>query len=700
MTYVIGVDIGGTFTDACVIAEEGTIAATKTLSTPPDYGAGVLTVLSDLAERMRLDVSDLLAEADYICHGTTAGLNALVTGNVPPVGFLTTRGHRDSIVVMNVAGRHAGLGPEAIQDVLHTHKPEPLVPRRLVREIDERVDRDGAVVVALDEDQVRRAVRELVALGVEAIAVSFLWSFANPAHERAARRILEEEAPGLYVGLSSDLNPRIREYPRSTTTIMSTQVGPVVRAYLDPLHARLRELGFLGQLLIMQGSGGTIGAQDAAAHAITTVGSVLTGGIVGCVTLGGQLGHRDIVSTDMGGTTFLVGMVVDGAPVTTTTAVINQHEVSVPMVEITTIGSGGGAVAWVDAGGNLKVGPRSAGARPGPACYAQGGTEPTITDADVVLGIIDPGYFLGGRKRLDIGLAREAIRTGVAEPLGLSVEDSAAAIFEIANSQTADVLRQVVLNNGHDPRDFVLYSYGGAGPVHCANYAAELGARQILVPLGPTAATFSAFGLCAADVVISAERSRPCNVPVPAAELNAVFAELEAEVTERMKDQDLAFSDITLSREVDARYLLQLAEVTTPVPPGTLGDEDVAAVVTDFERRYEKLFGEGTGFAAAGVQLITFRVYATGHLGRTPTIPTIPVAAGPPPVKGRRRVCLSVRQGWADTAIYDYGALRAGHTITGPAVVEAPTTTVPVPAGMGATVDPLGNLVINLEDGD
>ncbi len=431
---------------------------------------------------------------------------------------------------MNQEGRYAGLDPEQIQNIARTNKPPPLVPRQRIVAIDERIDYKGAEIVPLDEAGVRQAVRQLRDDGVEAIAISFLWSFQNPAHERRAREIVLEEAPDLYVAISSEVSPRIREYSRSATTIVNTQVGPVLRRYLAPLEGRLRELGFEGALLVMQGSGGCVRAADAPLHAVSTLGSVLTGGIVGCMRFASVLGHRNIISTDIGGTTFLVGLVIDGQPLTTTRTVVHQHQINTPMVDVHTIGAGGGAIAWIDAGGNLKVGPRSAGARPGPACYGDGGTDPTVTDADLVLGIINPENFLGGRKQLSRELAVNAIRKKIAEPLGLSVDDGAAAVYAIQNAQTADLVRRVVVGSGLDPRDFVLYSFGGAGPAHCAGYAAELGVAEIIVPLGATAAVFSAYGLAASDIVLTAECSQPESFPADTARMNATFARLQAEL--------------------------------------------------------------------------------------------------------------------------------------------------------------------------
>lgn len=694
MAYVVGIDIGGTFTDAFAADETGRVASAKTPSTPPDFATGFLTVVDELAAAFGVATRTLLGETEYIVHGTTSTLNALVTGDVPTVGFLTTRGHADSIAIMNLEGRYAGLGPDQIQDMVRTDKPAPLVPPRLVREIDERIDHKGAEIVPLDEEGTRRAVRELVAAGAEAIAVSLLWSFREPAHERRVGEIVAEEAPDAYVALSCDVSPRIREYARSATTIMNTQVGPRLRDYLEPLSDALAERGFRGSLLVMQGSGGCVESSDAPSRAITTIGSVLTGGVVGCVRLAEELGHRNVISTDMGGTTFLTGLVVDGRPAATTSTVLNQYQLNVPMVDVHTIGAGGGAVAWVDAGRNLRVGPRSAGARPGPACYGEGGTEPTVTDVDLLLGIINPDYFLGGRKALSTELAAEAVRTHLAEPLGLSVDEAAAAVYAIQNAQTADLVRKVVVTSGQDPRDFVLYAFGGAGPMHCASYAADLDVAEVVVPLGPTAAVFSAYGLAASDIVLTAELSQPSNFPPDPDAAVAAFASLREELDNRLGAQRLRFADVVHHREVDMRYTMQLAEVTTPVGQDDLDDAALAAVGESFEGLYERLYGAGSGFSEAGLQLITYRASATGVLPIRPRMTAAGSDTGEARPTASRRVFLDPRRGWQDADIYDYRHLAAGHGIKGPAVVEAPTTTVAIPDGCIGEVDRLGNLRI------
>ena len=598
---------------------------------------------------------------------------------------------------MNVEGRYLGRSPHELQHVLGQSKQHGLLPKRHALEVTERIDRDGNVVVALDEDAARDAIGALLADGVRAIAVSLLWSFRNPVHERRLRELIGEADPDVFVALSSEVSPRIREFARNATTIMSTQIGPGLRDYLSSLEAALRERELAGPLLVMQSNGGAVAAHEAPASAISTVGSVLTGGVVGSVALGRQLGHRNIISTDVGGTTFLAGLVVDGEPVRATTTVINHHPINVPTLRVEAIGSGGGAIAWLDPGGNLRIGPRSAQAVPGPACYGGGGTEPTNTDANLVLGILPERGLLGGRKPLSVELARQAIDTQIAKPLGLTVEEAAAAIYTVQNAQTGDLLRKTVVEAGHDPRDFVVYAFGGAGPAHCARYAAEVGATDVVVPLGPVASAFSAFGLASSDIVLAAELSDPTFVPFDPARAERNFAALEQRVRAGLDRQGLRFATVELHREIDMRYSMQLAEVTAPVAAGPLDAAAIEATAAAFEQRYAELYGKDAGFREAGIQAITFRVRGIGVLPFSPELPVVPAADAADPAAaqtGTRPVCLDARAGFVDTAIYDYGALRAGHVLTGPAIVEVPTTTVVVPAGTTGTVDHLGNLTI------
>ena len=698
MGHVIGVDVGGTFTDAVVVTREGAVSSSKTPSTPPDYGEGIVHALELLAKGLNLTLEQLLKDTDYIAHGTTSSLNALVMGNVPSVGFLTTKGHRDSIFIMNVEGRYLGRQPHELQDIMRHSKPRHLVQRNLACEVVERIDRAGNVVVKLDEADARRVIRDVLGHGVKAIAVSLLWSFRNPVHEQRLRELIHEENPDVFVALSSEVSPRIREFARNATTIMSTQIGPGLQVYLSKLERTLRDEGLRGSLLVMQSSGGSIAAHEAAASAITTIGGILTGGVVGCVRMAERLGHRNIIATDVGGTTFLAGLIVDGEPVRASGTVVNQHPINVPTLKVEAIGSGGGAIAWLDSGGNLHVGPVSAQAVPGPACYGAGGTEPTNTDANLVLGILPETGLLGGLRPVRKDLAVEAIRKRIAEPLGLTVEQAAAAIYAVQNAQTGDLLRKIVVETGHDPRDFVVYAFGGAGPAHCAAYAAEVGVTEVVVPLGQVASAFSAFGLAVSDIVLVREHSDPLTTPIDPARAQQNFERLEADVRDAMARQGIALDTVELHREIDMRYGLQLGEVTTPVGTGKLDAAILEESVVDFERRYAKLYGEGSGFREAGIHVITFRVRGVGVLNVDPRFERLDKAASPDPsvaLSTRRPVCLDGKKGFVETAVYDYRLLRAGHVIEGPAIIEVATTSVVIPHGMRGAIDDYGNLRID-----
>lgn len=698
MTFTIGIDVGGTFTDGIVTDDTGAIYAAKTPSTSAEYGEGVLAVLDDLAKAIGTSTADLLGSTGHIAHGTTASINALVQNKGARVGLLCTKGHADSLRIMNCEGRVLGRSAHEIQDILRQRKPPALVPKRLTMEVTERIDSAGRVITSLDEAEVAENIRVLLDAGVDAIAVSLLWSFRNPVHEQRIREIARGIAPHLYIALSSEVSPRIREFSRTATTVMNCMIGPALHNYLQPLESRLKEQGLDGSLLVMQSNGGTVAAADAPASAITTVGSVLSGGVVGALRLADQLGHHNVITTDVGGTTFLVGLIVDGQPVRTTTTIVSQHPVNVPSIRVDAIGAGGGAIAWIDAGGNLQVGPHSAEAVPGPACYNQGGTEPTNTDANLVLGILSPERgLLGGRRPLQLDAARSAIESKVANPLGLTVEQAAAAIYAIQNAQTGDLLRKTVVEAGYDPRDFKVYAFGGAGPAHCAAYADELGATEVVVPLGQVASSFSAYGLATADLMWTAERSEPSFFPGDPARISAIFAELEDEIERKLKHQGIHDVVVETSREVDLRYSMQVDEIPTPVPNGELDNAELATAADNFERLYAQMNGEDTAFTEAGIQVITYRVQGRAQLSRNIGFPAIDAAQEDHPesaLRERRPVCLDFRAGYVDTPVYDYRRLLAGHVIPGPAVIEVETTTAVIPQSWSGRIDDLGNLIL------
>ncbi|MEU5703518.1 hydantoinase/oxoprolinase family protein [Streptomyces aurantiacus] len=700
MSYALGIDVGGTFTDAVASDGAGRIVSAKTPTTPPHREVGVMRAIEEIAGELGIGVGELLAQTDYFAHGTTASINALVQGTVADVGLIATKGHRDSIYIMNAEGRTLGRAAHEIQDTLRQRKPTPLIPKHRALEVTERIDHAGKVLVPLDEDEVRGVARSLVDQGVEAIAVCLLWSFKNAAHEQRVRALIHEIAPDMYVTLSSEVSPRIREFARTSTTVMNAQIGPRLRTYLTPLQRQLEENGLKGPLLVMQSEGGTITADRAPEHAITTVGSVLSGGVIGGMRLAEQLGHSNVITTDVGGTTFLAGLIVDREPVMAPGSIVNQYPINAATIRVHTIGSGGGALASVDAGGNLRLGPQSAEAVPGPACYGNGGTRPTNSDANLVLGILSPHGLLGGRKPLRMDLAREAIREHVAEPLGLTVEEAAIAIHEVQNAQAGDLLRRSVVQAGYDPRDFVVYAFGGAGPAHCAGYCQDLGVSEVVVPLGPVASAFSAYGLAASDIALSAELSDPSSFPVDPSVLASHYARLEADLQRALDRQKVKFHDVTLQREIDLRYSMQVNELATTVPDTEFTERTCDEILERFEEQYERINGSGAGYREAGVQAITYRARAKASLGFPVVLPDVAQADGPDPADAfleTRSVCLDSQTGFVPTPVYDYARLRAGHEIAGPAIVDVPTTVAVVPAGVTGRVDRLGNLVLSYQ---
>lgn len=693
----VGVDTGGTFTDVVVMDGSGRVVTNKAPTTPHALEEGVFAALTLIADERGETLRTMLAQVVSFGHGTTQATNALIERRGTSTGLLTTRGFGDTILIQRLMGFTAGTPTELLGEFSARAYPEPLVPRQLIAEIPERVDSSGRVLLPLDEEVARAEIRRLVEGGAEAFAVSLLWSFTNPAHERRLRELITEIAGDTaYVSLSSEVNPVLGEYERTATTVLNSYLGPTVERYLERLESVLREAGLTGRFSVLNSIGGVMSASDAAQRAVLLLASGPTGGVLGSQYLAAELGHPNVITTDMGGTSFDVGLVVDGRPVVSAVTEVAKYHVAAPMVNITAIGAGGGSIAEV-VSGELRVGPASAGAYPGPVCYRRGGTKVTVTDADVVLGVVDPDTFLGGRMSLDKKGAEEAIRTQIAEPLGLPVVEAAAGIKRIVDSRMADTLRELTVGRGLDPRDFVLYAYGGAGPMHCAGFGADLGVGTIIVPA--TSMAHSAYGALAADICHSAERSylfqsRPGN-PAPAADfdparIDEIFAELEASTRAQVEADGVAAADTAIERTIDVRYRMQTHELIVPVAGTAIDAVALTEIVDHFERLYEDTYGKGAGFREAGVELTTFRVNA---IGRTPK-PTFGEHGASGSGVRRARPVYDVRVGaWAESAVLDWHDLTSTPT-AGPVVVEHPTTTVYVDSGQSVALDAVGNLVI------
>jgi N-methylhydantoinase A len=693
------VDTGGTFTDTVVVDSLGGITIGKQLSTPPEFVGGVEASVTDAARSLGMPVEALLDETRLFLHGTTIVVNALVTGRGARIGLLTTKGFGDTVFIARTASRTAGLRSDELHRYAQLARPEPTIPvsKSLVREIVERVDRDGRVLVRLDEDHARGAVEELIGAGAEAIAVCLLWSFIRPDHEYRVAEICREVAPDVPVTVSVDVARQMGEYERTTTAGFNAAMSSIAADYVDRLQQMLASRGLRRSPLIMQGNGGVASVAKIREAPVNLVGSGPAGGVLGSRALAAKLGIENVICTDVGGTTFDVGLIVNGEPEITPTTTLHQHRLYLPLVDVVSIGAGGGSLARAEVMSGiprLRVGPQSAGARPGPVCYGLGGDIPTVTDADLIAGMIDPEFFLGGQMTLDVEAAREAVRRCVAEPLELSIDEAAAGIIEIADNHMADLMRQVTVQRGHDPRIFTAFLYGGGGPLHGTAYAARLGLKEMVVPGGPLASVFSAWGIAAADIHHTFQRALSMLLPGDASALEETFRELENEARQRLADDGIDPSDQLLQRRVEMHYTMQTNELAIPVPAGPV-DETLIAILSDsFDSEYERLYGRGTGFRDAGIEVTTCRVHAYG------TVSHLEIKGPANDVKwsktsSSRSVYWPETHQREHTPVYRQDNIRPGAVIEGPAIIELPTTTVAVRPRQSLEADDMLNYFIS-----
>lgn len=694
MTNVIAVDSGGTFTDCVVVDGAGRVTTAKSPSTPADFSVGVLAAVTRAAETMGLGLDALLADNSLFAHGTTVATNALLTRSGPKVGLITTKGHEDAIIIGRTIQKAAGLAASELTNLARLEKANPVVPRPLIRGVTERVDYKGAVIVPLDLDEARRAVDQLVAAGAGAIAVCFLWSFLRPEHEQAVHKMITTEYPGVFVSSSHEVAPVIKEYERGASTVLNAYLSRDSDAYISALQDKLSFAGLRRDLVIMQSVGGVTSATDARGHALSLLSSGPAGGVLGAAALGELIGSANVITTDVGGTSFDVGLVVDGEPVITTAPVFDKYHTVLPVIDVTSIGAGGGSIAWIEPGtGHLKVGPQSAGANPGPACYGMGGDRPTVTDANVVLGRIDPEYFLGGTRTLDGGLAEAAIRDQVAASLGVSVVEAAMGIVDILDARMADLVRMETIGRGFDPREFALFAFGGAGPLHVGAYGVEVGAKPVVVP--SHSSVFSAYGIAGSDLVRVSQTSDPMIAPFDLERLTAVYNRMEQATLADLESGGISRDHVTLHRDIELRYRGQVHEVRVPVPPGDLDSAQMDVVLADFERRYNQRYGRGAAYRRAGIEARTFLVRGIGRLLK-PEQPPVALGAPDPAAAraGERPVYFRELGGFAPTPVYRREALAPGHVVPGPAVVEAVDTTVLLHPGQMARVDGWANLLL------
>jgi N-methylhydantoinase A len=673
MGWRVGVDVGGTFTDLAAVDDaSGMVCLEKVPTTPTDQSVGVAAGLTALLGRH----SVLPATVSYLGHGTTVCINAVLERKGARTGLITTQGMRDLLELRR-----------QIRDDLYdlqADKPEPLVPRNLRQEVPERTLADGRVATALDLEAVRAALVALVAEGVEALAVSFLHSYVNPAPEHAVADLVRREFPDLYLSVSSDVLPEFREFERLSTTVMNAYVGPVMACYLGRFGERVAALGVAARPLILQSNGGVATVDHARARPVYTMASGPSAGVTGAAYLAGRAGHGAIITFDMGGTSTDVSVVERGTPMTAAEKVYHGYPAKVAMLDVDSIGAGGGSLAWIDPGGFLRVGPRSAGADPGPAAYARGGESPTVTDANLVLGRLDPDYFLGGAMRLDRDRAAQAIERDVARPLGLSVTDAGLGVLKVVDASMASAIRLATIERGRDPRHFTLVAFGGAGPMHAAGVARLLGIPRVLVP--PSPGVLCALGLLVADVRTELSRTalRRTDRTTPA-ELAAIFRDLESRATEWARHGGLPPERITLARSVEMRYARQNHELAVEV-----GRRLTPA---DLTRRFHRTHRSAFGYAAPGepTELVTFRVAVMLPVARPAIMPS------PEPgdaSRGVRPVYFESTKGFIETPVLERARLRPGLSVSGPVVIEQIDCTTVVEPGQTAIVDAHGNLVI------
>jgi N-methylhydantoinase A len=695
VSYVVGIDIGGTCTDCVVVDADGAVTLGKAFSTPPDFSSGIIDSLTVAADQLGTTPADLLADTELFLHSTTVAENAVVDGTLARAGVITTKGFEDTLFAMRGGyGRWSGLTEEEKRNPVDTEKPEPIVPRSLIVGVRERVDQSGSVLFPADEADIEQAVQTLLDEGVEAIGVSTLWSFANPQSERQVGEVVKRLKPGLFFTLSNEIAPVVGEYERTSTVALNARLGPVVHGYLDHLRSQLADLGFTGQLLVAQAYGGLLPVDEAALRPVGMIESGPVSGLVGSQTLGERLGLRNIIAADMGGTTFKVGTVREGLIEYQRESMVLRYHYALPKMDVVSLGLAGGSIITVDARtGTPRIGPRSAGSYPGPICYAHGGEEPTVTDIDAILGYLNPDYFLGGRVGLDIDKARRLFEEKVAKPLGLGVIEAAAAMYKLANSLFHDLLHKTTVQRGLDPRRFALFSFGGTAGMHVGAYGEELGVSRIVIP--HSASVHGAFGLVTSDVAHEDQITHPLRAPFDVDAVAGIYRQLEERIVGQLDAEGFERSDMKLQRAIDMRYRRQVHIVTVPSPAGEVTEQSLEETIGMFERLYEEKYGPQSAYREAGIELVSFRVRGTGAVGRHD------FRAEELQSEDASAALVKHVPAWVDKAGamqdvpgYDFELLRPGNVVQGPAVVWSSITTLVVPLGHTATVDEYRSIVV------
>jgi len=683
-SYRIGVDVGGTFTDLFVWSSSGGVETFKVLSTPADPSAGVLEGLATIAATHSLTVEEFAPRIATIVHGTTVTTNAVLTRGGARTGLLTTEGLRDALEMRR------GIREDRYDNRLTN--VEPLVPRRLRLTVGGRLDYAGTQIAPLDLDGVRAAAARFRAAEVDAVAICFMNAFADASHERAALACLAEELPGRYVCASTDVLPVVRFYNRVSTTALNAYVGPVLSDYLSSLQQKLAGAGFCGVLLIMQSNGGVAQPEVTRRQPATT----LLSGPAGGPRAAGH-GFGDCILVDMGGTSFDASLVRGGDAATRNEGEIDRLRIALPMLAITTIGAGGGSIGSIDAGGLLSMGPQSAGADPGPACYGRGGEKPTCTDADLLLGYLDPDFFAGGRLRLDVEAARRSVETRIAQPLGLDTDAAAAGMYRVINTNMAHGVREITVERGLDPREFPLVVAGGAGALHACMIANELEIPTVVVPA--TASVLCAAGMLFSDLQhdFVATYITPLS-GLDADRLRALVAEMTTQGGAQLEGEGVGADDVFHSVALDLRYVKQYHEVTLAVSREAVQSADLDGIAQAFHAEHDRLYGYH--LTETDLELINVRVRAVGRVQK-PTLPELERGSRDPSVdacKGRRRAYLPEPDRFGEVEVYDGHRLKAGNAIAGPALIERIDTTIFVSSGFTARIDDHGSCLLDRKE--
>ncbi|WP_410766297.1 hydantoinase/oxoprolinase family protein [Haloferax sp. DFSO60] len=674
----VGVDIGGTFTDIVTI-HDGAVSVSKTPSTPDNPDEAVISGLEAVSEREGF----ALEAIEFLAHGTTVATNAVLEGEWADTALVTTEGFRDVLEI----GRQAR--PDLYD--FQVEKPTPVVERDRRYEVRERLDERGNVLTELDEDGVRTLATELIDADVDSVAICLLYAFEDDSHERRVHDILADEGLDTSYSLSSVVLPEIREYERSLTTALNGALKPVMDRYIGSLESRVEAHGVGAELKIMQSNGGIITADIARERPVNTLLSGPAGGVQGATYVAGLSGERNLITMDMGGTSCDVSLVEDGTPLVSTDTEVGDYPIAVPTIDIHTVGAGGGSVAWIDAGGALRVGPKSAGADPGPICYGRGGERPTITDANLLLGRIDPHAFLSGELGVKIEDVRRHFTEEIADPLDMSVTEAAQGVLDVANANMARALRVVSVERGYDPREFGLVAFGGAGPLHACKLADELDIPTVIVPR--TAGVLSALGLLISDILYdySTSRVRPWDAVSPD-DLQSQFDEFADEGRERLAAERLEADAMQFERTLDLRYAGQAFELSVPVPDGDLSDDTMTTLADRFHERHRQRYGHA--YPDEPLELVTIRHRARG-LVETPELqPTDTGESVESAVIDTREVVYDGNP--VETSIYDRDALPVGASFEGPAVVSGVESTVVIHPGQRVSVDDFGSLHVEV----